>query len=371
MINLITLYLGQSNEARDAVEMNEAQTKADEHFRNARRVLKRRLQEALEKRSDESKLRIMEGDLYRSMRKHAEAERAYLKALETLKGSGRAMELQAVYVGLGNCYIQQEDYKKGAEYLELAIEENADDLLVKSHLAEAYRKLGRTDRAEHKYDEIFTVSASHVESYIGRGELCKMLGDAGDVDMYDYAITFFTDALSKSKDASKILKDKELAALLYSRGYASVKLYEYTKPVKDESLLRAALSDFKTSYQKDKCNIKAKRACEKLSLRLSYTRSQQALRSAGPPTIFAISLILFIITQYLFFTGKAVFWDEAAKGLRSMGESYHALLTFGSLIFMIAGLSLPQLLKIKIAGVELEKSAVEQAQSWSNLGISK
>jgi tetratricopeptide (TPR) repeat protein len=373
MVNLITLYLGQRDEARDAVEMNEAQTKADAHFRNARCVLKRRLQETLEKKGDDSDLRILEGNLYQAVGKHAEAERAYLKALETLKGSGRVMELQATYVGLGNSYIQQEDYKKGAEYLELAIEENADDLLVKSHLAEAYRKLGRTDRAEHKYEEIFVISASHVESYIGRGELCKMIGDAGDVDMYDYAITFFTDALalSKSGDASKILKDRELAALLYSRGYASVKLYEYTKPAKDESLLRAALSDFKISYQKDKCNIKAKRACEKLSLRLSYTRSQQALRSVVPPAIFAISLILFLITQYLFFTGKAVFWDESAKGLRSMGEGYHALLTFGSLVFMIAGLSLPQLLKIKIAGVELEKSTIEQAQSWSNLGISK
>lgn len=373
LLNLITLYLGQRDEARDVVERNEAQVKSDAHFRNARRILERRLKEALENRKDNSDLLLTEGSLCQMVGKCVEAERAYLKALEALKGSGRAMELQSVYVGLGKLYIQQENYKKGAEYLELALEENADDLAVKSHLAEAYRKQGWTDKAERKYEEIFGISLSHVESYIGRGELYKMMGDGGDIDMYDYAITFFTDglALSKSRDGSKILKDKELAAVLYSRGYASVKLYEYTKPAKDESLLKASLADFQISYQKDKCNLKAKRACEKLSLRLSYTRSQQALKSVGPPTIFALSVFLFFVTQYLFFTGKAVLWDESIKGLRSMGESHYVLLTFGSLIFMIAGLSLPQLLKIKIAGVELEKSTIEQTQTSSNLGISK
>lgn len=373
MLNLIALYVGQRDEARDVVERNEAQVKIDEYFRRAQFILKRRFKDAQENRRDDSDIRLVEGNLCRAVGKYADAERAYQKALEALKGSARVQELRDAYAGLGISYIQQEDYKKGAECLERALDENADDLMIKSHLGEAYRKMGRTDKAERKYEEIFGISLSHVESYVGRGELYKMMGDGGDIDGYDYAITFFSDALalSKSRDGSKILKDKELAALLYSRGYASAKLYEYTKPAKDESLLRGALSDFQISYQKDKCNLKAKRACEKLSLRLSYTRSQQALKSVGPPTIFALSVFLFLVTQYLFFSGKAVLWSEAEKGLRSMSETHYALLTFGSLIFMIAGLSLPQLLKIKIAGVELEKSTIEQGQSLSHLGISK
>jgi hypothetical protein len=135
--------------------------------------------------------------------------------------------------------------------------------------------------------------------------------------------------------------------------------------------LRAAISDFRISYQKDKCNIKAKRACEKLTLRLSYTRSQNILRSIGPPTIFAVSAFLFFITQYLFFRGKPVLWDKSSKIFQGMSESHYVLLTFGSLIFMIAGLSLPELLKIKIAGVELEKSTIQQTQPFSSLGILK
>jgi hypothetical protein len=49
----------------------------------------------------------------------------------------------------------------------------------------------------------------------------------------------------------------------------------------------------------------------------------------------------------------------------------YALLTFGSLIFMVAGLYLPQILKLKVAGIELEKSSVNQITISGTLGISK
>jgi hypothetical protein len=192
------------------------------------------------------------------------------------------------------------------------------------------------------------------------------MGDNGDVEMYEDAIKFFSDALalSKSEEGSKVLRGKELALLFYSRGYASAKSYENSKPARGESLLRAALSDFEVSYQKDKNNFRAKRAAEKLRLRLSYTRSQSILRSVGPIIIFLVSAFVFVVTQYCFFTGR--------PGGRIISESHYALLTFGSIIFMIAGLSLPELLKIKIAGVELEKISIEQGgQPFSSLGMPK
>jgi tetratricopeptide (TPR) repeat protein len=60
-----------------------------------------------------------------------------------------------------------------------------------------------------------------------------------------------------------------------------------------------------------------------------------------------------------------------------MAAGYYALLTFGSLLFMVVGLYLPQILKLKVAGIELEKSSVdqaatgEQAATGGTLGISK
>jgi hypothetical protein len=45
---------------------------------------------------------------------------------------------------------------------------------------------------------------------------------------------------------------------------------------------------------------------------------------------------------------------------------YYVLLTFGSLMFILAGLSLTQLLKLKVAGIDLETSVVEQITTWES-----
>ena len=55
----------------------------------------------------------------------------------------------------------------------------------------------------------------------------------------------------------------------------------------------------------------------------------------------------------------------------ALSAGYYALLTFGSLIFMVAGLYLPQILKLKVAGIELEKSSVDQIGTGGTLGIRK
>jgi hypothetical protein len=58
-----------------------------------------------------------------------------------------------------------------------------------------------------------------------------------------------------------------------------------------------------------------------------------------------------------------------AKIIESVGS--YALLTFGSLIFMVAGLYLPQILKLKVGGIELEKKPVEQITTSVSLGITR
>jgi hypothetical protein len=47
----------------------------------------------------------------------------------------------------------------------------------------------------------------------------------------------------------------------------------------------------------------------------------------------------------------------------------YSLLTFGSLLFMVAGLYLPQLLKLKVGGIELEKSSLDQSTPAGPIGI--
>ncbi len=50
---------------------------------------------------------------------------------------------------------------------------------------------------------------------------------------------------------------------------------------------------------------------------------------------------------------------------------YYALISFGALIFMIAGLYLPKLLKLKVGVIEIEKNSPSEVNSISLLGIQK
>jgi hypothetical protein len=60
---------------------------------------------------------------------------------------------------------------------------------------------------------------------------------------------------------------------------------------------------------------------------------------------------------------------EYLRGNISTGP--HLALTFGSLVLAVAGLFLPELLKLKVAGVELEKSPVEQQRRPVSFDLSR
>jgi hypothetical protein len=145
-------------------------------------------------------------------------------------------------------------------------------------------------------------------------------------------------------------------------GYAKVKLYEASKRPNDEKLLHDALNDFRESYKNDSNNHRAKRAIDKLEKRLEHFSRRSALERIGPWLLTLLSLVVFLLSQ------SNYFFSIPGKQIEI---GYYVLLTFGSLMFILAGLSLAQLLKLKVAGIELEKSAVDQITTSGGLGISK
>jgi hypothetical protein len=77
-------------------------------------------------------------------------------------------------------------------------------------------------------------------------------------------------------------------------------------------------------------------------------------------TILAMSAFVFVLVQ-ISFLRKGMFHDLA----------FYVPVTFGSIILMIAGFYLPRLLKLKVAGIELEKSSVDQITSAGSVEISQ
>jgi len=199
--------------------------------------------------------------------------------------------------------------------------------------------------------------------YIERGD------DQRGEETYERAITHLTEAIEIGEPpkgsgvprASKMLKKKELAAALYSRGYARVRQYEVSKAKAGLSFLQGAREDFRKSYQLDPDNHKACRAGEKLDKRLKWFSPNWLSEKVGPYLILSLALVVFGMGQFCFFVGWPVRIEPAS----------YITLTLSSLVFMVIGLFLPQILKLKVAGIELEKSSVDQITTSEALGIAR
>jgi len=239
--------------------------------------------------------------------------------------------------------------------------------------------------------------------------------------------------LSDNGTGSKVLTPGERAEILYRRGYALAMQFEAQPVVKrDNKLLDAALSAFAQIPGNDPNHAKASRAMIKIRHRTSlgeraarwggwfvagaatlvllvanlsfvigkpgltrtYEVTQQsvgALRLAKVPpgvlgklealaargeltkTSFDFELKSALGEEFSKLHGDTV-RQQAATHLtpgwqESIDAGYYALLSFGALIFIIAGLFLQQLSKLKFGGFELEKTSEATSTVFSSLGI--
>ena len=81
----------------------------------------------------------------------------------------------------------------------------------------------------------------------------------------------------------------------------------------------------------------------------------------GALTIFFAGAAVFLFAQLdFFFRGTGIYdWFWLDKRAVTDPVIYTAL-TFGSLLFMVAGLYLPKVLKLKVPGIELEKASLDR-----------
>jgi hypothetical protein len=233
---------------------------------------------------------------------------------------------------------------------------------------------------------------------------------------------------------SKRLSPVERAALAYSRGYANVMRYEaQTVTKRDERLLQTALAAFDEVPERDVNYHKAQRAMLKIRERTVLTdrpaqfgaylivaaaavtlivanvaflvgkpglertqrvdgQSVQQVKAAKAPddvvarlealsrrdplskSPFEAELKTALGEEWMKKVGDAVRQQATTTLQPALHESieagYYALLTFGALLFMIAGLYLQQLSKLKFGGFELEKTSQAETKVIGSLGVS-
>jgi tetratricopeptide (TPR) repeat protein len=326
--------------------------KAREHFERSELILRQRLEQS---ESLESRKQL--GKLYLKIEK-------YHEACEHLEMTHRRYPEDPEICGsLGVAYSRIEDYFRAADYFEKAHKVSPADLTIWSNLAETYLKIKKVDLSEKEYRRILQITEEHIDSQVGLGEVYTAMADAGETDLYYVARKHYGRAiqLAESRQGSKRVTPKELAAMFYARGYAAVKAYEALGPLGDESLLSASHEDFEQCCRHDPEHYKGERARDKITKRRGVFTPDWVTRKLAPWLILAPSFFILIAAQIGFWFYKTDKFD--------IGQ--YAKLTFGALVFLIVGLVLPQISKLKGPGIELEKSPVNQITASGSLGINK
>jgi tetratricopeptide (TPR) repeat protein len=309
------------------------------------------------------------GELYLLMSEYDEAKKCLEEALNMDESQGAGSpdysRTAKPAANLGVLCVRREEYTNAIDYFQRALRIDPDDLSLRSNLAEAYLKNKQLDRAESEFNAVLERAPCHVESIIGLGEVYVALAEMGDADLFETAVERYGQAirLGVQKQGSKRLKKSELAGVYYARGYARVRIYEVSGTPLDCSPLSDALKDFNQCFSLNPTHFRAKRAIEKVKKLLPRYSPQGAIERWGPAVVVAMSLIVFITAQVVFF---APFFASRSQFLSA---NHYVALTTGSIVLLVAGVYLPRVIKLRVAGVELEKSAVDHVTTIGTVGI--
>jgi tetratricopeptide (TPR) repeat protein len=296
------------------------------------------------------------------------AAQQFQKSLDLDANSSQAHGL------LGLTRLRQNNYQEARRSLQKAHRLSPNNLTIQCQLAEALAKCGEVDAAERLFAAILDRSNQHVDAHVGLAELGISLGDeTRDPEGYERAVMHLSEVitLNARRETSRRLSKKELAQIYYSRGYAQIRLNTIEGRLTSSDRIPAALHDFDTAIDLDRFHAKASTARNKVRATIP-PRSERAVKSWGSFLLCAVAMIVFLLAQFSFWAPA----DSPASlfgynlTLRQIEGTTYAALTFGAMAFLIAGLYLPQLLKLKVGVIEFERSPMDVGGSV-NVGLQR
>lgn len=312
------------------------------------------------------------------MEQFEEALKQFLRADELIKNSEleNSPELQNA---IGICYSNLGKHSEALNLLNSANEGIFNDFMILNNFAGAYLKAfydatgdslksKYLETAEKGYRKVLRLAPNNIDAHIGLGNVLFELSEFGSQGLYEESIQQYDQALdlAKFRKGSRRLSDKEKAAIHYSRGFVTIRLYSEGNSFKKKTWLKNAYKDFRTASEIDAEHYSAKRAYKTLNQRLSYFISETFFEKISPIIIVLLSLGLFGFTIYTFTNDP-----PSIDSPKEISTGYFVTLMFGSLIFLIAGLSLPFLVKLKFGTIELEKEIRENIPQNEDFGMIK
>lgn len=317
---------------------------------------------------DEAYLNFYLGFLYFQMSLFEDASTYFEKAYQLKTSSENADDSlteffaqNAMRNALGNCYSNLGKHEKAISFIKRAKEEHPGDFEIQNNLASAYYrayadaendvvKARYLDATEKEFEAILSFAPNNIDAMIGLGYTKLEKSEFRKQDLYEDAVRIFEKVfdLTKSKKGSIRITNKSKIDLLYNLGYANIKMYESSNRFLPNEKLRKNANDyFLKVIELDEFHPSASRACALLKKDRIPLNPATFVEKFAHLIISFLAFLVFVLTFTSFFL--------KVPGKIDMGVGYFAALTFGSLIFLVAGLSLPQLLKLKVGSIELEK----------------
>lgn len=275
-------------------------------------------------------------------------------------------------------------FKKAAEWFGKALKKEPTNLHLHSLLAEAYYNSNNLERAESEYQKILKRKDNYANANIGLGKVYLAMAEAEKGEEgnegYERAIEYFDKGINTMKNRSfNEQSNGDIADAYYLRGCAKLKMCKSAKGFnKNDGLLADARCDFESCFAMNPVHYKAKRAKEKIADAMSHSPYQHFTNWLCPWMILGFSVIIFLLSVCkLFFIkqennnapeGKD---NQPAKADGFLKRVFSSVFGAGSntvyvtlifAAFLAASFVpfLPQISKMKLGALEVEKDSVEQ-----------
>lgn len=241
------------------------------------------------------------------------------------------------------------------------------DLSLRASLAQALHKAKLADRAEVEYRRVLAAAPGNVEALSGLAQICTEQAEAGDIDKLPEAERLLMEALNlaaSSRAGSRLLRGRDLAQLQYLLGYVRVRMHEAGQTDTPGYLLPAAERHFQECLENDPSNTRCSAALARIRRHRTRLKHDGAIATGGTLLLCLLSLVVFGLAQ-------ADFYMSTKLQPSRLGVGNYLFATFVSLLFLVVGLYLPRLLKLKVLGIELEKADVAPTNPQAGLGIKR
>jgi tetratricopeptide (TPR) repeat protein len=257
-------------------------------------------------------------------------------------------------------------------FFEQALVDREGYLRLMANLGLALLNSKRYESALQAFKRVLNAAPGNVEALIGSARTCIELADDGDTDRYEMALKFLTQSLKYGREGgSTRLREIDIADVYYMRGYAKTKRYEADRlsPLQ----ITPALHDFRQAIKNNPDHDAAQAAFNKVARRIAQRASESTSNAIGTVLVSLAAAIVFAFAQIDFFLRGTWLHRILAMPPTPLLEKpgYYATVTFSSLAIMIAGLSLGKLLKLKVAGIELEKASADPTAPAAGLNIGR